>query len=78
MADRSLEDILEWVVLGLLIVVGVLVGFWLLGWAFYFVGKIFLGVAAFIVLLLKFLVPVLIIAGIVYLLVRWLGSPRTA
>ena len=64
--ERTLRDILEWVVLGLLVVVGVLLAFWLGGWIFTFLGKVLLA--------LKYAVPVLILAaigyGVVYLLQR--------
>jgi len=74
----TLEDILEWVVLGLLVAVVVLVGLWLVGWAMVFLGRIFLGVAALIVVLLRFLVPALVIAGLLFLLLRALSKPRSA
>jgi hypothetical protein len=37
--ERTLRDILEWVVLGLLVVVGVLLALWVGGWVFTFLGK---------------------------------------
>ena len=71
---RTLGDILEWVVLGLLVVVGVLRAFWLGGWIFTFLGKVLLALSDLILLLLKYAVPVLILAaigyGVVYLLQR--------
>ncbi|XOB99327.1 hypothetical protein ACMC9I_04365 [Deinococcota bacterium DY0809b] len=77
--DRyTLEDLLEWIVIGLLIVVGVLVALWLAGWVMVFLGKLFLAVAALIVALLKFLVPALLIAGVLYLILRALSKPQTA
>ncbi|GEM89688.1 MULTISPECIES: hypothetical protein [Oceanithermus] len=77
--DRyTLEDLLEWIVIGLLIVVGVLVALWLAGWVMVFLGKLFLAVAALIVALLKFLIPALIIAGVLYLILRALSKPQTA
>jgi len=74
--DYTLEEILEWVVLGLLVAVLALVAFWLGGWLFVFLGKVFLALSKLIVALLYFLVPALIIAGIVYLIVRWLTEKR--
>jgi len=74
--DYTLEEILEWVVLGLLVAVLALVAFWLGGWLFVFLGKVFLALSKLIVALLYFLVPALIIAGIVYLIVRWLTDKR--
>ena len=72
--ERTLRDILEWVVLGLLVVVGVLLAFWLGGWIFTFLGKVLLALSDLILLLLKYAVPVLILAAIgywvVYLLQR--------
>ena len=62
--ERTLRDILEWVVLGLLVVVGVLLAFWLGGWIFTFLGKVLLALSDLILLLLKYAVPVLILAAI--------------
>jgi len=77
--DRyTLEDLLEWIVIGLLIAVGVLVALWLAGWVMVFLGKLFLAVAALIVALLKFLIPALLIAGVLYLILRALSKHRTA
>ncbi|HGY09362.1 MAG TPA: hypothetical protein ENK37_04815 [Oceanithermus profundus] len=77
--DRyTFEDLLEWVVIGLLIVVGVLVALWLGGWLMVFLGKLFLAVASLIVALLKFLIPALLIAGVLYLILRALSKPQTA
>ena len=73
MTNYTLEEILEWVVLGLLVAVVALVAFWLGGWLFVLLGKIFLAVSKLIVALLYFLVPALLVAGIVYLLVQWLS-----
>ena len=73
--DRyTLEEILEWVVLGLLLAVLALVVLWLGGWLFVFLGKVFLLLSKLIVSLLYFLVPALIVAGAVYLLVQWLSK----
>ncbi len=77
--DRyTLEDLLEWIVIGLLVVVGVLVALWLGGWLMVFLGRLFLAVAALIVALLKFLIPALLIAGVLYLILRVLSKPQTA
>lgn len=77
--DRyTLEDVLEWIVIGLLVAVGVLVALWLAGWVMVLLGKVFLAVAALIVVLLKFLVPALIIAGVLYLILRALSKPQAA
>ncbi|WP_457631789.1 hypothetical protein [Oceanithermus sp.] len=74
----TLEEIMEWVVIGLLATVGVLVALWLGGWLMVFLGKLFLAVAALIVVLLKFLIPALIIAGVIYLILRAFSKPQTA
>ena len=78
MNERSLQDILEWVVLGLLIAVAVLVVMWLGGWIFTFLGALLKGIAGFVWGLLKFLVPILVIAAAVYFLVRFLQKPKAA
>ena len=72
--ERTLRDILEGVVLGLLGLGGVLLACWLGGWIFTFLGKVLLALSDLILLLLKYAVPVLILAaigyGVVYLLQR--------
>ena len=67
--ERTLRDILELVVLGLLVVVGVLLAFWLGGGIFTFLGKVLLALSDLILLLLKYAVPVLIRAAIGYVVV---------
>lgn len=51
-----------------------LLAFWLGGWIFTFLGKVLLALSDLILLLLKYAVPVLILAaigyGVVYLLQR--------
>lgn len=74
--ERTLRDILEWVVLGLLVVVGVLLAFWLGGWIFTFLGKVLLALSDLILLLLKYAVPVLILAAIGYEVVYLLQRRR--
>lgn len=70
--ERTLRDILEWVVLGLLVVVGVLLALWVGGWVFSFLGRVLLALSGLIWELLKFAIPLLILAaigyGVVYLL----------
>ncbi|HAR69482.1 hypothetical protein KQ693_09975 [Thermus sp. PS18] len=70
--ERSLRDILEWVVLGLLVVVGVLLALWVGGWVFTFLGRVLLALSGLIWELLRFAIPLLILAaigyGVVYLL----------
>ncbi|MFN3369029.1 MAG: hypothetical protein ACK4G4_00955 [Thermus sp.] len=70
--ERSLRNILEWVVLGLLVVVGVLLALWVGGWVFTFLGRVLLALSGLIWELLRFAIPLLILAaigyGVVYLL----------
>ncbi len=70
--ERTLRDILEWVVLGLLVVVGVLLALWVGGWVFTFFGRVLLALSGLIWELLRFAIPLLILAaigyGVVYLL----------
>lgn len=72
--ERTLRDILEWVVLGLLVVVGVLLALWVGGWVFTFLGKVLLALSGLIWTLLVYTIPVLIVAaigyGVIYLLQR--------
>ncbi|SDE63126.1 hypothetical protein SAMN04488243_105103 [Thermus arciformis] len=72
--ERTLRDLLEWVVLGLLVVVGVLLALWVGGWVFTFLGKVLLSLSGLIATLLKYAIPVLLIAavgyGVFYLLQR--------
>ncbi|MBI5811415.1 MAG: hypothetical protein HZB27_01990 [Meiothermus silvanus] len=76
--ERSLQDILEWIVLGLLIAVAALVVLWVGGWVFRFLGSVLLAISGIIWVLLKFAVPALIIAAAIYFLVRYLQRPKTA
>lgn len=76
MNDRSLQDILEWVVLGLLIAVGVLVVFYVGGWVFTFLGALLTGIASLVWSLLRIGVPLLLLAGGIYLAVRFLSRPK--
>jgi uncharacterized membrane protein len=78
MNERSLQDILEWVVLGLLIAVAALVLLWVGGWLFTFLGGILKWLAGFVWAVLRVLVPVLVVAAVVYLIVRFVQKPRTA
>ncbi|WP_135256080.1 hypothetical protein [Thermus caldilimi] len=70
--ERNLRDLLEWVVLGLLVVVGVLLALWVGGWVFTFLGRVLLALSGLIWELLRFAIPLLILAaigyGVVYLL----------
>ncbi len=74
---RSLQEVVELVVFGLialLIGTGVL---WLGGWVLGLVGLLFKFVAGLIWWLLRFIVPVAIVAGLIYFLVRVLQGDRS-
>ena len=65
-----MQEIIELVVFGLIaLVVGMLV-IWGVGWVFTFLGWLFRLVGAFLWTILKFVIPIAIVAGVVYLLVR--------
>ncbi len=67
---RSVQEVLELVVIGLVaLVVGMLL-LWGAGWVFTFLGWLLRLVGSFIWLLLRFIIPIAIVAGIVYLIVR--------
>jgi hypothetical protein len=70
--ERTLRDILEWVVLGLLVVVGVLLALWVGGWVFTFLGRVLLALSGLIWTLLTYAIPVLIVAAIGYGVVYFL------
>jgi membrane-bound ClpP family serine protease len=75
MKETDWRNTLEVAVKGLIIVVAALAGLYVLGWVFQFLGAVLLGVASIIVALLRWLVPVAIIAGVVYFIVTRI-SPR--
>jgi uncharacterized membrane protein len=67
---RSLQEIVELVVFGLialLLATGLL---WVVGWVFGVIGTVFVWLAGLIWALLRFIVPVAIVAAIVYFVVR--------
>ena len=67
---RSVQEVLELVVIGLVaLIVGMLL-LWGAGWVFTFLGWLLRLVGSFIWLLLRFIIPIAIVAGIVYLIVR--------
>ncbi len=74
-----MRDILEWVVLGLLVVVGVLLILWVGGWVFTFLGRVLLALSGLIWTLLTYAIPILILAaigyGVVYFLQKRSSSP---
>ena len=65
-----MQEIIELVVFALIaLVVGMLV-IWGVGWVFTFLGWLFRIIGAFLWTILKFVIPIAIVAGVVYLLVR--------
>ena len=60
---------LELVVKVLLAVVAAVVALWLAGWLLRLISGLFLGLAGLFVALLKFVVPVALVAGLVYVIV---------
>ncbi len=75
---RSLQEVVELVVFGLialLIGTGVL---WLGGWVLGWVGLLLKFLAGLIWWLLRFIVPVAIVAGLIYFVVRVLQGDRSA
>lgn len=75
---RSLQEVVELVVFGL---IALLIGtglLWLVGWVMGLVGLLFKFVAGLIWWLLRFIVPVAIVAGLIYFLVRVLQGERPA
>ena len=67
---------LELVVKVLVAAIGGILGLFVLGWVMRGLGGLFLGVAGLLIALLKFIVPVAVIAGIVYFAVSQL-RPKT-
>ena len=67
---RSLQEIIELVVFGLIALVVGMLAIWGVGWVFTFLGWLFRIVGAFLWTILKFVIPIAIVAGVVYLLVK--------
>ncbi len=75
---RSAQEILELAVFALIaLVVGVLL-VWGVGWVFTGVGWLLRLIASFVWSLLRFIIPIAIVAGVIYLVVKLLSSPRKA
>lgn len=73
---RSTQEILELAVFALIaLVLGTLL-VWGVGWVFTGVGWLLRVVAGLIWSLLRFIIPIAIVAGVVYLVVRLLSQPR--
>ncbi|MBS3968087.1 MAG: hypothetical protein KGZ60_12590 [Truepera sp.] len=76
--NRSLQELIELTVFGLialLVGVGVL---WLVGWLLGLFSVLLTWLAGLIWSLLKFIIPIAIIAGAVYFLVRLAQQPKPA
>lgn len=73
---RSTQEILELAVFALIaLVLGTLL-VWGVGWVFTGIGWLLRLVAGLIWSLLRFIIPIAIVAGVVYLVVRLLSQPR--
>ena len=72
MSSYRLQEVLEWVIAGLVVVLLALIAFWLGGWLFLLLGKLLLALSKLLGNLLYFLIPALVVAGVVYLVVSWI------
>ncbi len=75
---RSAQEILELVVFGL---VAIIIGtglVWFVGWLLGFVGLVFTWLAGLVWALLRFLIPLAVVVGGVYLVVRLLNNNASA
>ncbi|HKI57434.1 MAG TPA: hypothetical protein VKB31_09810, partial [Trueperaceae bacterium] len=73
---RSFQEVVELVVFGL---IALLIGtglLWLVGWVFGLVGLLMKFLAGLIWWLLRYIVPIAIVAGLIYFLVRVLQGDR--
>ena len=71
---RSLQEVIELVVFGL---IALLIGtglLWLVGWLLGIVSVVFTAVAGWIWQLLRFIIPVAIAAGVVYFIYRLISN----
>jgi hypothetical protein len=67
---RSLQEVVELVVFGL---IALLVGtglVWLVGWLLGIVSVVFLAIAGWVWQLLRFIIPVALVAGVIFFIVR--------
>ncbi len=76
MRQTDWQQNLELVVKVLLGVLGVIAGSWAIGWVLRLIGTVLIGLAVFLVAILKFLVPVAVLAALVYFGVRALRPIR--
>ncbi len=75
---RSLQEVIELVVFGL---IALLVGtgiLWLLGWLLGFVSIIFTFIAGLIWALLRFIIPVAIVAGVLFFIYKLFTKEKPA
>jgi predicted lipid-binding transport protein (Tim44 family) len=74
---RSTQEITELVVFALIaILVGTLL-LWGVGWVFTGVGWVFRLIAGFIWSLLRFIIPIAIVGGVIFLVVKLLAQPKS-
>jgi uncharacterized membrane protein len=67
---RSMQEIVELVVFGMIAVLLATGVLWLVGWLFGLVGAALIWLTGLVWAVLQFIVPVAVVAGIVYLVVR--------
>ena len=73
---RSFQEIIELVIFGL---IALLVGtgvLWLAGWLMGILGVVFKFIAGIIWLLLRFIIPIALVVGVIFFLVRLVMNPR--
>ena len=73
---RSLQEIIELVIFGLIALVAATLLLWLGGWLLGGVGVVLKFLAGLLWSLLRFVLPIAIIAGVVFFLVRLVAKPR--
>ncbi|MDR9391420.1 MAG: hypothetical protein RI554_05260, partial [Trueperaceae bacterium] len=76
--NRSLQEVVELVVFALVAVIIGTGAVWLSGWVLGLLGTVLTWLAGLVWALLRFLVPVALVAGAVYLLVRYLNDRNGA
>lgn len=73
---RSFQEIIELIIFGLIALVVATLLLWLGGWLLGGVGVILKFLAGLLWGILKFVLPIAIVAGVVYFLVRLVAKPR--
>lgn len=71
MTNRSFQETAELVIFGLIALLVGLGVLWLTGWILNLLGSLFIFVSSFVWNLLRFILPVIIIAAVIYLIVRY-------